>query len=235
MKNHISSAVLITITLLLTASPAYGGQKPPKPPKPPKVPATVVGTITLTDQTWVCDGPVNLDAVNVTITPAVDKKNRDAVHLRPGCTGRIGLLNVSNSYGDAVKVAEGAHDLTIAGGTIQCPAKAPTLHQDGVQVMGGQRITFQNMVIDCGRAADSLIDSNFFVNQAGQSTAPPSDVVCDHCTLGGWTAHTTNIQTSVRSGIRNSTLCVGRFPKLTVTIATNAVDAVNSGNVVKPC
>jgi hypothetical protein len=235
MKRHLTPAVLvITITLLLTASHASGAVKPPKPPK---VPPTLTGTVTVTDQTWVCSGPVNLDAVVVTITPAMagDRKNADAVHLEPGCTGRIGLLLVNDSAGDAVKVAEGAHDLTIGGGAIHCPAKAPKLHQDGVQAMGGQRITFANMVIDCGRQADSLIDSNFFVKKAGSSTVPPSDIVCDHCTLGAWTAHTTNIESSLRSGIRNSTLCVGRFPKLTVTIGSDAVSPVNTGNLVKTC
>jgi hypothetical protein len=236
MKKHLTPAVLIiTITLLLTASHASGAVKPPKPPK---IPPTLTGTISVTDKTWVCSGPVNLDALNVTISQKMaggDRKNADAVHLQPGCTGRIGVLVVTNSAGDAVKVAQGAHDLTIGSGVIRCPAKSPKLHQDGVQAMGGDRITFQNLLIDCGRAADSLIDSNFFVNQAGQSTVPPSDIVCDHCVLGAWTAHTTSIQTSLRSGIRNSTLCVGRFPKLTVTIGSGAVSPVNSGNLVQSC
>jgi hypothetical protein len=236
MKKNLTPALLLIITfsLLLNASHAAGAVKPPKPPK---VPPTLTGAITVVNNTWVCEGPVNLGLVNVTITAAMagDRSKSDAVHLRPGCTGRIGTLVISDSAGDAVKVAEGVHDLTIGGGVIRCPAKAPKLHQDGVQVMGGQRITFQNMVIDCGRQADSLIDSNFFLNQAGQSTVPPSDVVCDHCVLGGWTAHTTNIQSSLRSGIRNSTLCVGRFPKLTVTIGSAAVSPVNSGNRVLSC
>jgi hypothetical protein len=252
MKKHLTPAVIITaLSLVLTASHTSHASgavkpKPPKPakapkapaaPKPPKVPPVPSGTITITNKTWVCDGPVNLDSLTVTITEAMasDRSNSDGVHLRPGCTGRIGRLVVTDSAGDAVKVAEGVHDLTVAGGTIRCPAKAPKLHQDGVQVMGGQRITFQNMSIDCGRQADSLIDSNFFVNRAGQSMTAPSDVVCDGCTLGGWTAHTINIEESLRSGVRNSTLCVGRFPKLTTTFGAGAVAPVNTGNRITTC
>ena len=159
----------------------------------------------------------------------------DAVQLAPGCTGRIGRIDVTQYAADGVKVAEGAHDLTIGGGSVRCLDKAPPLHQDGVQVMGGTRIAFENLSIDCGRATDSLIDSNFFVNQAGQSTEPPTDVVCDHCTLGGWTAHTANIQTSVRSGVTNSTVCVGRYPALTLTLASDAANAVTDGNSIQAC
>ncbi len=138
----------------------------------------VTGSIVQTDQMWVCDGPVNLDSVTVTMTPAAigDRRNEDAIHLRPGCTGRIGRLTVVQWAGDGVKSAQGVHDLTIGSGSITCLGKAPNLHQDGVQVMGGANIRFSNMTINCGRADDRLIDSNFFVKQAGSSTAPPSDV-----------------------------------------------------------
>jgi len=248
MKTHLIPAVLVTTLMLFLSASAYGAvaakdPKPPKPEKPAKPvkpapgPVTLAGSVVVVNQTWVCKGPVNLDSVTVTIAQFLsgDRNNADGVHLQEGCTGRIGRLTVVDSAGDAVKVAQGAHDVTIASGTIVCPAKNPKLHQDGVQAMGGQNVLFQNLSIDCGRAADSLIDSNFFVNKAGQSTVPPSDIVCDHCTLGGWTAHTTNIESSVRSGIRNSTLCVGRFPKLTVTIGSGAVSPVNSGNRVTAC
>ena len=52
-----------------------------------------------TDQTWVCDGPVDLDSVTVTMTPATssERRDQDAVHLEPGCTGRIGRIDVTQS------------------------------------------------------------------------------------------------------------------------------------------
>ena len=39
------------------------------------------------------------------------------------------------------------HDLTVGGGSIRCLAKAPRFHQDGIQVMGGARITFRDLKI----------------------------------------------------------------------------------------
>ena len=62
---------------------------------------------------------MDLDSVTVTMT-AGDRRGGDAVHLEDGCTGRIGKLTVTQSIADGVKVAEGAHDLTIGGGTIRC-------------------------------------------------------------------------------------------------------------------
>jgi hypothetical protein len=197
----------------------------------------LTGSVVLVDRTWNCNGRVDLSSVTVTITRAVigERRLEDAVHLRPGCTGRIGRIDVTQSAGDGVKVAEGVHDLEIDGGRIRCLAKAPNLHQDGIQVMGGERISFRNMTIDCGRAADTLIDSNFFVKRAGRSSRPPADVTCDHCNLGGWTAHTVNIQASVRSGVTNSRVCVGRYPRLTFTKGADAIHPVDSANTVAGC
>ena len=97
------------------------------------------GSVTSTDKTWVCKGPVDLDSVTVTMTPAAPggAAATDAIHLASGCTGRIGRLEVTTSIADGVKVAQGVHDLTIGGGRIRCLAKTPLLHQDGIQAMGG--------------------------------------------------------------------------------------------------
>src|SRR3954467_1449090 len=93
-------------------------EKPPKPEKPvktPPVPVTLTGSVTVVNQTWTCTGPVNLDSVTATIAQFLTRAraNPDAGHLRDGCTGRIGRLTIVDSAGDAVKVSEGAHDLTI--------------------------------------------------------------------------------------------------------------------------
>jgi hypothetical protein len=185
------------------------------------------------DQTWVCDGRVDLDSVTVTIDQS--SSARDAVHLRDGCTGRVGRLVVNQSVGDGVKVAQGVHDLAIDGGSVRCFAKGPVLHQDGIQVMGGMRITFRNLTVDCGRGGEQLINSNLFIKQAGRSIDPPTDVVCVHCVFGGGAAHTVNIQTSVRSGVVSSTLCTAKYPKLTLTVGAGAVDPVDAGNTVGNC
>ena len=193
--------------------------------------------VVLVDRTWTCSSPVDLDLVKVTITRKAigDRRNKDAVHLRPGCTGRIGKLVVVQWVGDGVKVAEGAHDLTVGGGSIRCLDKAPRLHQDGIQVLGGARITFRKLKIDCGRRRSRLVNSNFFVNKAGHSRLPPRDVVCDGCSLGAWAAHTVNVQHSVRSGVQGSTICIARFPRLTVTVGHAAREPVHRRNLVRQC
>ena len=189
------------------------------------------------DRTWTCSSAVDLDLVKVTITRKVigDRRREDAVHLRPGCTGRIGRLVVVQWAGDGVKVAEGAHGLTVGGGSINCLGKAPGLHQDGIQVLGGAQITFRNLKIDCGRRNSRLVNSNFFVSQAGRSRLPPRDVVCDACSLGAWAAHTVSVQRSVRSGVQGSTICIARFPQLTVTVGHGAQDPVRQRNTVRQC
>jgi hypothetical protein len=196
----------------------------------------LTGSIAQTDQTWVCRGPVDLDSVSVTMTSAfTTRKGGDAVHLEPGCTGRIGRLDVITSVADGVKVAEGVHDLAVDAGSIRCQGKVADVHQDGMQVMGGARITFRGLRIDCGRSQDSLINSNLFIKRSGRSTRPPSDVVCVDCFLGGSAAHTASIQESVRSGLVDSTLCAAKYAKLTMSIGPNAVDPVDVGNAIDAC
>lgn len=208
-----------------------GKHKHPGPPKPP--PAS---SVTLTDQMWVCDGPVDLDSVTVTMTPNFPSRRRgDAVHLENGCTGRIGTLNVTTSIADGVKIGDGAHDLTIGGGSVRCLAKVPVAHQDGIQAMGGARITFQHLTINCGRANERLINSDLFIKKAGRSVDPPTDVVCVDCYLGGGAAHTVSIQESLRSGVRSSTLCSAKYPKLTLDVGPLAVAPVTAGDSLGTC
>jgi hypothetical protein len=186
-----------------------------------------------TDQMWTCDSKIDLDLVQVSI-PAGGRR-QDAVHLRPGCTGRIGRLEITQRSGDGVKVAEGVHDLTVDGGSIRCLAKAPRVHQDGIQAMGGQNITFHGLLVDCGRRDTRKINSNLFIKQGLHSTLPPSDIVCEECSFGAWAAHTVSVQTSIRSGVVDSTLCVARFPALTLDIGPGAVAPRNSDNRVRQC
>jgi hypothetical protein len=215
-------AVLLGAALLTAPSPPVSGG--------PKA-------IVQTDHTWVCSSAVDLTSVTVTMTPSASGSGdaRDAVHLQPGCTGTIGRIDVTTSVADGIKVAAGVHDLVVGGGKIRCLAKAPVLHQDGIQVLGGERITFKNMNVDCGRPDASLVNSNLFINMAGRATTPPTDVVCDSCTFGGDAAHTVLVQTSVRSGVLDSTLCRAKYPRLTLTIGSAAVDPVNTGNTLVDC
>jgi hypothetical protein len=193
--------------------------------------------VVLVDHTWTCTSDVDLDLVRVTMSPQSVgvRSQEDAVHLRSGCTGRIGRLEVNQWAGDGVKVAQGVHDLTVDGGSIRCHAKAPRLHQDGIQALGGNNVTFHDLSVDCGHKDARLVNSNLFIKQSGRSTTPPTNIVCDGCRLGGWAAHTADIQTSVGSGLRDSILCEARFPRLTLTIGPGASGPVNSGNHIRRC
>src|SRR4051794_4113446 len=244
MTKTLISLSLVTLAIAATqlapsaaASPATNPSPTRKAARPVRIPSPITGSIVRTDKTWICRGPVNLDSVTVTITSAPTGGHRppDAVHLAPGCTGRIGRLTVRQWAADGVKAAQGVHDLTIGGGTIRCLAKAPGLHQDGIQIMGGRSIHMHRLTVDCGRPDGTLINSNLFIKRAGRSTLPPTDVVCDQCTFGGGTAHTVSVQSSIRSGITNSVVCTGKFPKLTFAIGPDAVTPVDSGNTVVPC
>jgi hypothetical protein len=210
----------------------------PRPASHPKRRAAVkLPSVSLVNQEWICDSPVDLASVTVRMTPAYrgGRRGGDAIHLQSGCTGRIGKLRVVTSIADGVKIADGAHDLTIGGGSIHCLAKLPRVHQDGVQAMGGTRITLRHLRIDCGRAGQRLINSNLFIREAGRSASPPTAVVCVGCFLGPEAAHTVTIRRSIRSGVRNSRLCTAKYPRLTLHVGTDAVDPVTSGDSVGGC
>lgn len=204
----------------------------PKRSAPPRLPS-----VSLVDQEWVCDSPVDLASVTVRMTPAYagGRHGGDAVHLESGCMGRIGKLTVTTSIADGVKIAEGAHDLTIGGGSIRCLAKLPRVHQDGVQAMGGTRITLRRLRIDCGRADTRLINSDLFIKRSGSSLQPPSHILCVGCFLGGGAAHTVDIQASVHSGVVGSTVCTAKYPRLSLTIGTAAVAPVAVRNRLRSC
>ena len=169
MTRRTSLLVLATVGACVVQLGASAGTGP------------IRGSVTSTDRTWICKGPVALDSVTVTMTAAAPggASATDAIHLASGCTGRIGRVEVTTSIADGIKVAQGVHDLTIGGGRVRCLAKTPCVHQDGIQVMGGSNITLTGIIVDCGRPQDDLINSNLFVNQGGGSTEPPTDVVCD--------------------------------------------------------
>jgi hypothetical protein len=208
-----------------------GGVQPPPPPPPPPGPPPPPPpppsgkTVVLVDQGWTCTGPVNLDLVKVTMRNG----NRDAINLRTNCSGRIGRIEIDTWVADGVKINAPqpvAHDLVVEGGYIRCYDHGPQGHQDGVQAMGGERITFRNLEINC----NSRPNAQFFVSAANGGM--PTDIVCERCTLGGGAASTLRVERSLRSGARNSIVCVGRYHEIVVEGVAQA--AINHGNSVIP-
>ena len=199
---------------------------PPSPPIPgPGPPPRPGHTVILENQAWECRGRVDLDLVRVTMR----SNTRDAIRLDQGCTGRVGRVEVETWTADGIKVQNRgtvAHDLVIESGFVKCHDVAGGAHQDGVQVMGGERITFKGLRVDC------LRNSNFFLARGGSGASTPTDVVCDGCVLGPNSGQTLFTATSVRSGARNSTICEGRYTA--VRTDPRATSPVYVGNTVLP-
>lgn len=185
----------------------------------------MTGAVSQTDKTWFCQGPVNLSSVTVTIRNA----QTDAVHLAAGCTGTIGKLTVVQYHGDGVKVAPGAHDLTVGGGSIRCYAHDPGKHQDGIQAMGGQRVTFVGLDDQCLSANNSAL----FVTEGPNGRELPTDIVCRGCYLAGG-GYPVRIAVSLRSGIVNSRVCPGTFGTVRISPG-EAQSPVDVGTQVVKC
>ena len=193
-----------------------------RPTKPPPVPED---SLVLHDQPFVCKGPVDIDLVKVTMPSTVE----DAIRLDQDCSGRIGRLEVDTWTADGIKVQNHgtvAHDLVIESGYVKCHDVAGSYHQDGIQAMGGTRLTFRKLSVDC------LGNANLFVNQGGLKVSLPTDVVCDRCVLGPNSAQTLFVATSNRSGARGTTICEGRFRA--VRIGPRAEALVEENNTVLP-
>jgi Ca2+-binding RTX toxin-like protein len=203
------------------ASPPPPPPNPPPPPAPPNPGASVI----LVDQPWSCRGKVNLDLVRVTLRTTVE----DAIQLDQDCSGRVGRVEVETWTADGIKVQNRgvvAHDLVIESGYVKCHAVAGNAHQDGIQAMGGTRITFRNLRVDC------LRNSNLYLSLGGSGATTPTDIVCEHCILGPNSGQTLFYNRSIRSGARNTIICTGRFTAIRVNSGAEA--PVNTGNTVLP-
>jgi Ca2+-binding RTX toxin-like protein len=199
------------------------GRPGPPPDLPPDAPPPSGETLVLEDEPWTCTKKVNLDLVKITMRT----RRGDAVYLRTNCSGFIRRIEIETWTGDGIKVNAPqpvAHDLTIAGGYIRCYDHLPSVHQDGIQVMGGERITFRNLELQC----NSNPNGQLFINAANGGM--PTDVVCEGCVLGSGAASTLIVGSSVRSGARRTLVCPGRFHD--IRINGTAESPVNVGNAV---
>ena len=206
-----------------TRTPAPG---PTPTPSPSPGPAPRPGhTVVLENQGWNCRGRVDLDLVRVTMR----SNTADAIQLDQNCNGRVGRIEVETWTGDGIKIqnrGQVAHDLVVESGFVKCHDVAGGAHQDGVQAMGGERITFRGLRVDC------LRNSNFFLARGGSGASTPTEIVCDGCVFGPHSGQTVFFATSLRSGARNSTICTGRFTAM--RIDPSASSPVNAGNRVLP-
>jgi hypothetical protein len=188
-------------------------------------------SVILVDKPFKCADypqPLNLNLVKVKLTEATKSKIQDAIWLSGGdCSGVIRRVEVDTWLVDGIKIGRKAHDLTIGGGVIRCHGRVPRSHQDGIQVMGGQRVTLRNVEVDCPTSNHSA----FYVNKTGKkSTTVPSDIICEGCTLRA-TGTTVHIGNSERSGVRDSVVYAGKHHD-GMRICECAVDPITDHELV---
>jgi hypothetical protein len=215
MNSRRLLAVAVVLAASTIAPSAFGTNS-----RSTTVPLT--GSISLVDHSWFCRGPVNLSSVTVVIKTA----QIDAIHLASGCTGTIGKVTVVQYHGDGIIVGPGAHDIRIGGGSIRCYGHDPGKHQDGIQAMGGQRVTFTGLDDQCLSANNSAI----FINEGGNARQLPSDIVCVSCYFAGG-GYPVRIAVSLRSGVRNAQICVGKFGSVRISPGV-AQSPINVGTAI---
>ena len=162
----------------------------------------------------------------------------DSIWLESGCTGDSDpstidlILNVrgdgagSGTADDAVTLKQGAHDIQITG-RIDCGLRRNGMHQDGVQINGGTRVTFYDL-----RSGDPST-RKYTCHGAGGLFYPsstngyPTDVVCVRCVMVGFNQGL-RVDDSLRSGARDSTF-MSRLP-IVVNQNGDAESPVNVNN-----
>lgn len=197
---------------------------PSGPAVRPEQRTTLTGSVEQTDRTWVCDRPVRLDSVSVTITPNAPRHQGVGIRLEPGCTGTISSIHVVTAVGDGVDVHAG-HDLTIDGGSIACTDHAAQAHQDGIQATAGSDIVFRHVTVDCRTANNAA----FYVNAIPGRPDVPHRILFLDGHLSPTLSSTAFIgRHQTESGVRNSVVCPSRYFTFRTGPAARAVDENNS-------
>ena len=205
------------------------------------------GTVIVTNRPWNCTGPLSgFGALPVkvvsTIANASANDNDNAVSLR-GCSGdgdpaTIDLIldirgnrgAVGTSY-DAVRIGQNAHDLVVTGNA-ECGARSsnPSIHQDVVQALSGNRIEFRDFTSGNPETGDWSCwgaGGGWYITWANAGI--PTELICLRCKLATFNQNL-RIDESVRSGARDSVFGFSR--SYGIFIGPDAVDPVNVNNRV---
>jgi hypothetical protein len=188
-----------------------------------------VTEVVLKNEPFIVNCPVDLDLVKV------EFPNDDALQLSSGASGRIGRIEIDTRTQDGIKVQNAdqnaAHDLVVEGGYVKCHGCDAGAHQDGIQVMGGKKLTFRGIHFE---SADT---QNIFVNKAGSGATNPTDIVFENCvsavdsSITQGPATPVNINGSLRTVLRNCHVCKSPRYGKGIVIGSAAVDEVLQGNV----
>jgi hypothetical protein len=197
-----------------------------------------------TTSSWECSGPLSafgplpIKVVSTIANPG----NDNAINLR-GCSGdgdpgTIDLIldvhgngaDVGTAY-DAVRIGQDAHDLVVTG-NVECGARHPdpSIHQDIVQALSGNRITFVDFTSGdpfTGRWTCWGAGGGWYVTWANAGI--PTDLVCLRCILATYNQNL-RIDSSLRSGARDSVFGYSR--SYGIFIGPEAESPVNENNQV---
>jgi hypothetical protein len=222
-RRTIAVVLALFIAALAVAQLAAGGVPYTTPGEfiVPTGGQPLTGSVNLTDQTFLCYGPLKLKSLQVTID--ANSPVKAAVKFEKGCTGSVGNLVVHQALDDGVDVG-GATNLTVNGGLITCTGHVPGAHQDGIQVMSGNHITFSNMTVQCTTSTNS----GFYVNSVTTGDLP-TNVLFTHGTIDPAGSSTAFVNQAKNSGVEDSTLYPSRY--FTYRKSPAAIDI---GNVIKP-
>jgi hypothetical protein len=221
---------------------------PPAPdPDPNPDPDPPPGTVITTNRPWSCTGSLgSFGALPVkvvsTIVNAGPNDNDNAINLR-GCYGdgnaaTVDLIldvrgnagSVGTSY-DAVRIGQNAHDLVVTGNA-ECGARNPdpSIHQDIVQALSGNRITFVDFTSGdpyTGRWTCWGAGGGWYITWANAGI--PTDLICLRCILATYNQNL-RIGESLRSGARDSVFGYSR--SYGIFVETGAQSPVDEDNRV---
>lgn len=131
-----------------------------------------------------------------------------------------------------------AHDLVVEGGYVRCTGHPEDVHQDGIQVLGGERVTFRGLVVWCSDPAGGFgegVASSALISIGGAGASTPTDVVIERSVMGPGTANGVYVETAIRSGLRDSVACPDFTPTNGPVFAgATSTDAIDTGNEKPP-
>jgi hypothetical protein len=205
------------------------------------------GTVIVTDRPWNCTGALSAFGalpikVVSTIANASANDNDNAVSLR-GCSGdgdpaTIDLIldirgnrgAIGTSY-DAVRIGQNAHDLVVTGNA-ECGARSsnPSIHQDVVQALSGNRIEFRDFTSGNPETGDWSCwgaGGGWYITWANAGI--PTELICLRCRLATFNQNL-RIGESVRSGARDSVFGYSR--SYGIFVESGAQSPVNINNRV---
>jgi hypothetical protein len=185
-------------------------------------------------------GVTDFDLIRVNMTPA----STSSINLAgwfDQLTGRIGRLELESSRGDGIHMGAGCHDLVVEEGYVYVHDVTSSLHWDAIQVLGGYRVTFKNLVV-LQRSPDLDREGRCVFVNAGVTPPDIEDVVFENCYFEthrdpiSTKDRVFTLQGSIRSGARNCYFAEAKAGVAPYWVRTleNVIDPVDEGNVIIP-